>query len=288
MDLRRLLLALVNRITPPPEPPPPLPPPEPSWRQLRETDAAAAVAASPPDYKRYHQSQAASWVDLRGRSVLVIGCNRGEDCAHFVDLGAARVVGLDVMEEIGQHYTHPSVTYVKASAEEIPLDTGAFDLVFAYATLEHVPDIARAFAEMARVTAPGGIVYSAASPLWFTRSGPHWGNAFHHAPWPHLRLDAEGVLALARQAQAEGREDPDYEPVRLHQFMTDPLLFNKRRPHEYLDACVVLEGVDLIRNHIDMEEQSGFDPALVRGLLAKGHTTFDLFGMTHMLIARKR
>jgi SAM-dependent methyltransferase len=285
MTLRGLLVRLVNRIAPSSAPPPPR---EPGWMERRDMDAAAAVAASPPDYKRYHQSQAARWIDLTGRSVLVIGCNRGEDCAHFVELGAARVVGLDVMDEIGVSYTNPRVTYVKASAEEIPLDSGDFDLVFAYATLEHVPDIGRAFAEMARVAAPGGIVYSAASPLWFTRAGPHWGNAFHHAPWPQLRLDADGVLALARQAQAEGRDDPYYEPIRLRRFMTDPILFNKRRPHEYLDACVVLDGVDLIRNQIEMEEQTGYDPALVRELLAKGHTTFDLFGMTHILIARKR
>lgn len=70
--------------------------------------------------------------------------------------------------------------------------------------------------------------------------------------------------------------------------MTDPFLFKKRRPHEYLAACVVLDDVDLIRNQIEMEEQAGYDPALVRELLAKGHTTFDLFGMTQILIAPKR
>lgn len=70
--------------------------------------------------------------------------------------------------------------------------------------------------------------------------------------------------------------------------MTDPFLFNKRRPHEHLDACAVLDDVDLIRKQIEREEQAGYDPALVRDLLAKGPTTFDLFGMTHILIARER
>jgi hypothetical protein len=51
---------------------------------------------------------------------------------------------------------------------------------------------------------------------------------------------------------------------------------------------VVLEDVDLIRNQMEMEEQAGYDPALIREMLAKGHTTFDLFGMTHSLITRRR
>ncbi|MEO3473514.1 class I SAM-dependent methyltransferase [Roseomonas sp. CAU 1739] len=291
MALRDRLLRMVDRISPPPPPPPPTPPPPPpppSWATLREADAAAAVAADPPDYKRYHQSIAASLVDLTGRSVLVVGCNRGEDCAHFVGLGARRVVGLDVMDEIGRNYTDPAVSYVKASAEAMPLDSGSVDLVFAFATLEHVPDIAAAFRDMARVAAPGGIVYSAAAPLWCARSGPHWGGAFDHDPWPHLRLDAEGVVALGRAAQAAGRTSEYYEADRLRHFMTDPLLFNRRRAHEYLDACAALDDVDILRNAIEMEEQAGYDPPLVRALLAKGYTSFDLFGLTHRLIARRR
>jgi SAM-dependent methyltransferase len=220
--------------------------------------------------------------------VLVVGCNRGEDCAHFVGLGAARVVGLDVMDEIGVNHADPAVSYVKASAERIPINSGSFDLVFAYATLEHVPDIAAAFAEMARVTAPGGFVYSAAAPLWCTRAGPHWGGAFDHDPWPHLRLDADGVVEAARAAEAAGLVNEYYEPGRLRHFMTDPFMFNRRRAHEYLDACATLDAIEIIRNEIQVEAQTGYDPALVRMLVAKGYTTLDLFGLTHLFIARKQ
>ena len=260
----------------------------PTWLVERDRDAAQAVAANPPDYKRYHQSSAARWIDLSGKHVLVVGCNRGEDCAHFIDLGAASVVGLDVMDEIGRNYVHPAVSYLLASAERIPAETGSFDLVFAYATLEHVPDIGAAFREMARVTAPGGVLYSAAAPLWCSRSGPHWGSAFNHDPWPHLRMDADGVLALAALAQAEGKESPYYEPGRLREFLTDPLLFNRRRADEYLDACSTLDDIEIIANRIEVEQQAGFDPAMLRDLIAAGYSTLDLFGLTHILTARKQ
>ena len=72
----------------------------------------------PPDYKAYHANTAASHLssDIRGKSVLVVGCNRGEDCEVFVNLGAGSVCGLDVMEEVGVNYSHQNVRYLKASA----------------------------------------------------------------------------------------------------------------------------------------------------------------------------
>lgn len=260
--------------------------PPPSWEALRDREAAMAVAAVPPDYKRYHQAVAARWNDYSSGSVLVIGCNRGEDCAYFIDQGAARVVGVDVMDEIGRSYAHPSVTYIKASAENLPLESGRFDLVFAYATLEHVPDIRAAFREMTRVAAPGGIIYSAAAPLWCTRAGPHWGSAFDHDPWPHLRMAPEDVVALGQQARASGLTSAYYDAAQLRLFMTDPMLFNRRRAHEYVDACAGLDGIEILRNDIQMEAQQGYDPAIVGALVDRGYTAFDLFGLTHQFIAR--
>ncbi len=32
--------------------------------------------------------------------------------------------------------------------------------------------------------------------------------------------------------------------------MTDPLLFNRRRAHEYLDACVALNSIEILRSEI--------------------------------------
>ncbi len=285
---RRIRRSLAPPPPPQPEPAPPEPVAPPTWEALRDQDAAAAVAGMPADYKRYHQSSAMRWVDITGKRVLVVGCNRGDDCAHFINLGAASVVGLDVISEIGWDYTHPAVSYTLASAESMPLPSDSFDLVFAYATLEHVPDIRAAFQEMARVAAPGGVIYSAAAPLWCSRSGPHWGDAFDHDPWPHLRLDAEGVLALAEQARAEGREHPYHEPVRLREFMTDPMLFNRRRADEYLDAIAILDRIDILVNRIEVEKQDGFDPGMVRALIDQGYSALDLFGLTHIVTARKR
>jgi SAM-dependent methyltransferase/uncharacterized protein YbaR (Trm112 family) len=61
-------------------------------------------------------------------------------------------------------YVSPEYGRVCASAERLPFAGGTFGFVFSVATLEHVPDAGRAFAEIERVLAPGGVAYLA--PAW--------------------------------------------------------------------------------------------------------------------------
>ena len=115
---------------------------------------------------------------VSGRKVLVVGCNTGLDCRTFIELGAASVDGLDIDSNIGSDFSHEKVQYFRASAESMPIGDEIYDLVFSFATLEHVPDVTLAFQEMARVTKPGGLIYSVASPLWFSRHGHHFPQYF--------------------------------------------------------------------------------------------------------------
>jgi ubiquinone/menaquinone biosynthesis C-methylase UbiE len=58
----------------------------------------------------------------------------------------------------------------KADAERLPFADASFDLVFGHAVLHHIPDLAQAFAEFARVLAPGGTLLFAGEP---SRYGDH-------------------------------------------------------------------------------------------------------------------
>jgi ubiquinone/menaquinone biosynthesis C-methylase UbiE len=53
---------------------------------------------------------------------------------------------------------------VVADAERLPFEDGSFDLVFGHAVLHHIPHLERAFAEIARVLAPGGTLLFAGEP----------------------------------------------------------------------------------------------------------------------------
>lgn len=92
-----------------------------------------------------------------GLSVLEVGCGTGlvlerirqfAKSAKGVDLSPgmlekAKARGLDVME---------------GSATELPFPADSFDVTCSFKVLPHVPEIARALSEMARVTRPGGYI----------------------------------------------------------------------------------------------------------------------------------
>src|SRR5205085_4840113 len=52
----------------------------------------------------------------------------------------------------------------RVDAERLPFAAGSFDLVLGHAVLHHIPDLRRAFAEFARVLAPGGTLLFAGEP----------------------------------------------------------------------------------------------------------------------------
>lgn len=51
-----------------------------------------------------------------------------------------------------------------ADAESLSFEDGSFDLVLGHAVLHHIPDLAKAFSEFARVLAPGGTILFAGEP----------------------------------------------------------------------------------------------------------------------------
>jgi SAM-dependent methyltransferase len=240
----------------------------------------------PADYSFYAADVAAHHLQrIRGAEVMVAGCNTGGDCRLFVEMGAAAVHGIDVIEQVGSEYTHPRVTYSRSPVEELDLPANRFDLAFAHATFEHVPNIERGFAEMTRVTRPGGIVFSIAAPLWHSPFGHHKGDLFPDYPWIHLRLTKEQILAYASAANLP---DPTGEGFEHHvDYMLNPEFFNMAPASRYVAACEALEHVELIQNEIDYHDDSILTPQIERELAERGLYREELLGSTHRLVARK-
>lgn len=93
----------------------------------------------------------------RDKRVLDLGCGpRGS--LEWASMAAERV-GLDPLVDsyrslgIERH----AMRYVAAPAEAIPFPDGHFDVVSSFNSLDHVDDLDRTIAEIARVTAPGGL-----------------------------------------------------------------------------------------------------------------------------------
>jgi SAM-dependent methyltransferase len=239
------------------------------------------------DYNRQHASWANEHQPVAGKRVLVVGCNTGGDCRFFVEFGAREVHGVDVVETVGADFPHERVAYHRMSAEAMALPADAYDLVFCYATMEHVPDVAAAFREIARVTAPGGLVYCVASPLWNSRHGHHFPHYFGDFPWIHLRRSSAQIGAWLRERGVQIHPtNVDIETV--VGYMADRTNFNMLPSTAYTSATMALTGFDVLRDAIDHEPADAVPPEVLRELEPKGYSSAELRAVTHTYIARKR
>ncbi len=235
----------------------------------------------------YHTRIAASYLHQPLTRVLVVGCNTGHECRAFVNLGAIQVDGLDVVENTGRDFPHIRVSYLRSSAERIAVRDNTYDLVYSYATMEHVPDIEAAFREFVRVTRPGGIIYSLAAPLWNSRFGHHKGGIFASFPWIHLRMNEDEIIALCKR---EGIVDPSGQNdiARHVQYMLDPAYFNKTPAARYIDVCQSLNQTRVLINELNLESGGVLDNELFAELRGKGYTRRELLALGHLFVGRKQ
>ncbi|MFN3970395.1 MAG: bifunctional 2-polyprenyl-6-hydroxyphenol methylase/3-demethylubiquinol 3-O-methyltransferase UbiG [Gemmobacter sp.] len=101
-------------------------------------------------------------IDWRGCRVLDLGC-AGGFMAEAMAARGAQVTGIDpASEAIEAARRHARamglrIGYDVGVGEALPYDAAAFDAVVCVDVLEHVADLARVLAEVARVLRPGGL-----------------------------------------------------------------------------------------------------------------------------------
>ena len=105
---------------------------------------------------------------------LDVGCGTGQLAIRLADLGY-KVTGLDSSAGMLQllQQKRPDITTVVGSAAELPFANETFELTYCVAVMHHVAHpaaVRRTLLEMARVTAPGGLVlvwdHNPRNPYW--------------------------------------------------------------------------------------------------------------------------
>lgn len=115
-----------------------------------------------------------------GLSVLDLGCGSGETCRAFAEMGAARVVGLDLSENMladARRQTQAqNVSYVQMSMSDLSPLHDTFDLVVSSLAVHYVADFARFAREVYGLLNPGGVfVFSQEHPLTTApKDGGRW------------------------------------------------------------------------------------------------------------------
>ena len=98
---------------------------------------------------------------VRGRRVLDVASGVGYGADLLRSAGATEVVALDRSSEAvrygEKHHSQFGPTYVLGDVESLPLQSGQFDVVVSFETIEHVADYRRFLAEVKRALRPDGL-----------------------------------------------------------------------------------------------------------------------------------
>lgn len=107
---------------------------------------------------------ATSGIDANSR-VLEIGCGNGAVAIWLARETGCRVVGVDISSvridnarKLATQHPDVDVTFICDTITALPFQDGEFTHVWGQGVLYHIPDIDKAFAEVARVLAPRGVV----------------------------------------------------------------------------------------------------------------------------------
>jgi SAM-dependent methyltransferase len=103
-------------------------------------------------------------IDFADKRVLEIGLGLGADSEQIIRRGA-RWNGVDLTQESVERVETrlalrdlPSESLQQASALNLPFPDDHFDVIYSHGVFHHIPDVAQAQAELARVVKPGGQV----------------------------------------------------------------------------------------------------------------------------------
>lgn len=128
--------------------------------------------------------------DPKGLAVVDLGCGFGWFCRWVREQGAARVLGVDLSENMLARArtmtSDPAIAYARADLERLDLPGAAFDLAYSSLALHYVEDLAGLLATVHRALVPGArLVFSVEHPIFTAPTRPGWVEAADgRRTWP--------------------------------------------------------------------------------------------------------
>lgn len=144
--------------------------------------------------------------DLTGKRVVDLGCGFGWFARWARAQGAARVLGLDLSENMlaraRAETEDPAITYQRADLETLELppaeldgaEGAAFDLAYSSLAFHYIADFDRLARGLYGALRPGGqLVFTIEHPIYMAARQPGWSSdAAGHRSWPVNQYALEG------------------------------------------------------------------------------------------------
>ena len=127
--------------------------------------------------------------DLKGKTVLDLGCGYGWHCKYAAENGAEGVTGIDISHKMlakaKEINSDPVIEYRCAAMEDLSFEEGSFDAVISSLAFHYVRDFGELVKNIRRWLKRGGdLVFSAEHPVFTAYGSQDWyydedGNILH-------------------------------------------------------------------------------------------------------------
>lgn len=128
------------------------------WNKFRETQLDSYTGV-PISRDRFYKSTEWAPDDLKGKTVLEVGCGAGRFTEILLSAGAM-VVALDYSNAVDacwkNNYLHPNINVVQGDIYNMPFYEESFDFVFCFGVLQHTPNVKKAFMSLLPQLKKGG------------------------------------------------------------------------------------------------------------------------------------
>lgn len=126
--------------------------------------------------------------DLKGKTVLDIGCGYGHNCLEFINKGAKKVVGTDISEKMlavaKEESAHPDIEYRLMDMAEISSLNMKFDLVYSSLAFHYAENFKKLTEDIFNLLNDCGVLlYSQEHPIMTASIDENMG---------HFNLDENG------------------------------------------------------------------------------------------------
>lgn len=139
---------------------------------------------------------------IRGKSVIDFGCGEGAEAIEMALNGAAKVVGIDIRENLLEIARQNARAAGVENICSFNLSTQEpADVIVSLDSFEHFAEPGQVLSIMASLLKPHGEVIASFGPTWYHPLGGHLFSVF---PWAHLMFSEKALIRWRADFKTDG------------------------------------------------------------------------------------
>lgn len=144
------------------------------WYNANARDYTADSSSSP--YHQFYEKPAMYGLipDIKGKTVLSLGCGAGTDSSYLKSLGVDKSVGIDISSEQIKlaNEIHPECDFKVMDMEHLDFPDSIFDFAYSSLAIHYIEDWTTVFKEVYRVLKPNSyFLFSCGHPVKYAMDG---------------------------------------------------------------------------------------------------------------------